>query len=193
MKQKKIKELNDYITKKFYDNELVLGFGELSSSIMLIGEAPGAKEIEQKKPFVGQAGGNLDEFINILEIKRKDLYITNTVKFRPTRISKKTGGKINRPPTKHEIQEFKDILYKEISIIHPNIIVTLGNTALKAVLNNDKVTIGQSHGRLIVSEIYGIKYTVFALYHPAAIIYRRELKKIYLDDLQKLKNIVMKI
>ena len=70
---------------------VIFGDGNPDASILLIGEAPGAKEIEQGKPFVGQAGKNLDDFLEILELEREDIYITNVVKFRPYRVSAKTG------------------------------------------------------------------------------------------------------
>ena len=111
-------ELNSQIISEFSDKELVIGNGSLNSRVLLIGEAPGAKEVEQKKPFVGQAGKHLQEFIDILKLDRDDLYITNTVKFRPTKESKKTGGKVNRAPNKSEINQFKEFLYEEIEIIY---------------------------------------------------------------------------
>ncbi|WDC85342.1 uracil-DNA glycosylase family protein [Caloramator sp. mosi_1] len=82
------------------DIKIVYGDGNINAQIMLIGEAPGRFEEEQGKPFVGQAGKNLDEFIDILEINREDLFITNVVKIRPFKINEKTGRKVNRAPNK---------------------------------------------------------------------------------------------
>lgn len=185
-KKNKMDKLNKDIVDKYCIDDIVLGDGRLDSRIILVGEAPGAKEVEYKKPFVGKAGGNLKEFLSILEINREDVYITNVVKFRPTKLSSKTNGKINRPPTTVEINEFKDFLYKELEIISPIVIVTLGNTPLKSILN-DNIKIGDVHGIVQTTSLNGHEYKVFPLYHPAAIIYKRDLKTTYLSDLEKLR------
>lgn len=189
MKDNKLRELNNAIVEEHKDKELVLGNGNINSLIMLIGEAPGAKEVQFKKPFVGQAGKHLEEFLEILEIKREDVYITNVVKFRPTKKSVKTGGLINRTPTAKEIEAFKKYLIDEINIINPKIIVTLGNTPLKGVFENE-MKIGQVHGEIQMVKVRDKNYKVFPLYHPAAVIYRRELKEVYIEDLKKLKKVI---
>ncbi|SEG15037.1 DNA polymerase [Caloramator fervidus] len=167
------------------EKNIVFGEGSKNAKIMLIGEAPGRFEEELGKPFVGQAGKNLDEFLNILNLKREDIYITNVVKFRPTRLNKKTGRFSNRAPNKKEIEISKDFLFKEIEYINPSIIVTLGNVPLKALVS-EKATIGEYHGKLLKHQG---KY-IFPLYHPASIIYNRSLYDIYLDDLKNLKKIL---
>ncbi len=192
MKEKQVRELNDHIISKFSDKELVIGNGSLNSRVVLVGEAPGANEVEQKKPFVGQAGKHLQEFLDILKLDRDELYITNTVKFRPTKESKKTGGKVNRPPTKSEISQFKEFLYKEIKIISPQIIVTLGNVPLKTILQDEQATIGDYHGKKQNVTIENTEYILFPLYHPAAVIYRRELREVYINDLKQLALLLQK-
>lgn len=167
------------------EEDMVFGDGNDQATIMLVGEAPGAKEIELQKPFVGQAGKNLEEFIEILQIKRENLYITNTVKIRPHKINEKTGRRSNRPPNKKEIEKYIPILLEEINIIQPSLIITLGNYALKALNTNKKTTIGEVHGNLIKTEK---GFDVYPLYHPASIIYNRSLKEIYLEDLYRLKK-----
>ena len=162
------------------EDMLVFGDGRQDASVMLIGEAPGKDEVLQKKPFCGKAGKNLDEFLAATGIRREELFITNTVKFRPYKIGA-SGRKSNRPPTKNEIMICRECLLEEIRILSPKIIVTLGNTALHAVLGDDK-TIGEVHGQLIGN--------VFALYHPASIIYRRELAPVYKKDMEKLAAII---
>ena len=169
------------------NEKMVFGEGNLNAKIVLVGEAPGAKEIEKGKPFVGQAGKYLDEFINILEIKREDIYITNTVKIRPYKFNEKTGRKVNRPPKKEEINEFKPILLKEIELIHPDIVVSLGNYSLKTISGKKNHAIGQVHG----SPIKLANCILFPLYHPAAVIYNRNLKDTYYQDLQKLKAVLL--
>lgn len=192
MKEKNIKSLNNKITREFPKEKLILGHGNLNSPIILIGEAPGAKEIELGQPFVGQAGKHFDEFLEVLEINREDIYITNTVKYRPTKLNPKTGGLSNRTPTLKEIDSFREFLYEEISIIAPKIIVTLGNTPLKGIFNED-LKIGEVHGSLMEKGIEDNIYKIFPLYHPAAVIYRRELKEVYMEDLLILKKIIKKL
>lgn len=193
MKNTRLGQLNDEITNKFHDKELVLGDGKVESVVMLIGEAPGAREVEQKKPFVGSAGKYLDEFLSILELERDKLYITNTVKFRPTKEGKRPGTKTNRTPNKSEIEEFKGFLFEEVDIITPKIIVTLGNIPLKTILNDEAITIGNTHGKPILTKIKEIEYTIFPLYHPAAVIYKRELKEKYINDLKQLAELLKSI
>jgi len=187
LKDERLQQLNNELISKFSDKELVLGNGKSDSIIMMIGEAPGAREVEQKMPFVGSAGKYLNEFLSTIELERDKLYITNTVKFRPTKEGKRPGTKTNRTPTKSEIEEFKEYLFEEIDIVKPKVIVTLGNIPLKTVLNDDSITIGHIHGKPTLSNIKGNEYTVFPLYHPAAVIYKRELKETYLNDLNQLK------
>lgn len=191
MKHERIQSLNKRILEDYTNENIVFGDGNLDCSIMLIGEAPGAKEVELKKPFVGQAGKYLDEFIEVLDIEREQLYITNVVKYRPTKKSTKTDGVVNRTPTNIEIEKFKKYLIEEIDIIDPEIIVPLGNTPIKGIFE-DNLKIGEVHGKALKANIKGKEYIVFPLYHPAAVIYRRELKKVYLDDLQELKKIIKK-
>lgn len=173
-----IKEIADKLGKK-----PVFGKGAERAEILLLGEAPGAKEEETGIPFAGSAGKNLDEFLGILGLSRDNLYITNTVKVRPSKINEKTGRTVNRPPTEREIELFYPVLRKEIFRVSPKIIVTLGNTPLKTLLGKDK-TIGSCHGILTSWE----GFPLFPLYHPAAVIYRQSLKSEYLADLEGLKS-----
>jgi uracil-DNA glycosylase family 4 len=191
LKRERINILNKKIAEKYPDEELVFGYGNLNSHIMLIGEAPGSKEVELGEPFVGQAGKHLDEFLQILNIKKEDIYITNSVKFRPTKIHDKTGRLSNRTPTIKEIDDFREFIYEEINIIEPKIIVTLGNVPLRSIFNKG-VRIGDVHGKLFNVKIKGKEYKVFPLYHPAAVIYNRQLKEVYISDLEKLKKEIQK-
>ena len=152
----------------------------------MIGEAPGANEEKEGRPFVGKAGKNLTEFMESIKIDRSELYITNVVKIRPYRISPKTGRAINRAPDNNEKALFTPFLYEEIEAVNPEIVVTLGNVPLQAVLNDKSVSIGEYHGKLI--NFMGKK--IFPLYHPAAVIYNSSLKKIYTNDLKELREYV---
>lgn len=189
MKEKQLKSLNRQIMEAYKDKKIVLGDGEINSTILLVGEAPGKNEEELGKPFVGQAGKYLEEFLEILELDRKELYITNVVKYRPTKRSKKTNNYINRTPTKKEIEKFTRYLIEEIDILEPKIIVTLGNIPLKSIYD-EKAKIGDLHGQIFNVYIKNKEYKLCPLYHPAAVIYRKELKSIYLEDLNRIKHIV---
>ncbi len=164
---------------------VVLGEGIGRATIFMIGEAPGRNEIEEKKPFVGAAGKNLEEFLDILQLKRKDIYLTNAVKFRPVKENLKTKRLSNRAPTSKEIELFRPMLMDEIDIIEPSIIITLGNVPLFS-LTGKKQKIGDVHG--VVT--YFLGRILYPLYHPASIIYRRGLKDIYIQDLIRLKHLL---
>lgn len=192
MKEERIKSLNESIVNSYPNERLVLGHGNLNSPIMLIGEAPGAKEVELGEPFVGQAGKHLEESLQILEIKREDIYITNSVKYRPTKMNPETGRLSNRTPTMNEIENFRQFVLEEIDIVNPEIIVTLGNIPLKSLLEKS-IKIGEVHGKLENIYINGNMYSLFPLYHPAAVIYNRSLREVYLKDLQELKKEIDKI
>lgn len=186
-----IKELNDKLQKnmlftEYSDRKIVFGEGKTHSpSVMLIGEAPGGSEEKEGRPFVGSAGKNLNEFLEALELFREEIYITNVVKIRPFKLSPKTGSPVNRTPDKKEIGFFCPYLLEEIEIIKPEIIVTLGNTPLNALMGKEYL-IGAYHGRLIK----GNGGNIFPLYHPAAIIYNRSLKETYFEDLKALKALL---
>lgn len=186
----------------------VSGEGPSDARLMLVGESPGAEEVAQGRTFVGKAGGNLNEFIAFLNIRREDLYVTNTTKSRPLKIKtikRKDGterrSKSNRPPSRLEIDAHAPLLDYEIKRIDPEVMITLGNVPLKRILG-DTYKISNCHGELIAANILHYdpvkeayvpsekRYRVFPLYHPAAIIYRRELKEVYYRDLEQLKKIL---
>ena len=189
---KKLKQLNtkwiDHFTQ-LYAREpkiLVPGEGPQRARIALVGEAPGKDETLQQRPFVGKAGKNLDEFLEITELAREDIYITNVVKFRPIRVSAK-GTSANRTPTAEEIALFKPWLEEELRLIKPAFIVTLGNVALRA-LTSSKSVIGNLHGRSHTERV--LNAVLFPLYHPASVIYNRSLRPVYEQDLEQLKLLI---
>lgn len=161
---------------------LVLGEGDAHARLMLVGEAPGAQEEQQGRPFVGTAGKNLDAFLAGVSLRREALYITNAVKFRPTKQGA-SGRLSNRTPTRQEVDLFRPWLLEEIAAIRPAVVATLGNTALRAVTGGAQ-SIGDVHGKPLAQEG---DFVVFPLYHPASIIYRRELKAVYEADVEKLR------
>ena len=192
MKIQELEALNKACKSKIQEHfkdevPLVFGDGNPDSKIVLVGEAPGKTEVELGKPFVGQAGKNLEEFITILGIVREDLYITNVVKFRPIKLNPDTGRESNRPPTRDEIKISTDFIEQELSIIRPALVVSLGNVALRCILKDDKITIGAVHGSLINVKFAGAEFVLFPLYHPASVIYNRALRDVYLQDLHRLR------
>ncbi len=184
----KLIELNELIalesSMNFPDRKVVLGDGKSGAELLLIGEAPGGDEEREGRPFVGKAGKNLMNFLDAIGLDRKDLYITNVVKIRPFKISEKTGKAVNRPPDVKEKKFFSKYLYKEIEIIKPKVIVTLGNVPLQSVLRNKAAIIGDYHGRITC---FG-ENNIFPLYHPAAIIYNASLKEVYNEDILRLRE-----
>jgi len=160
---------------------LVFGEGAAGARLMLIGEAPGEQEILAGRPFVGKAGKNLDQFLDAVRLERSQLYITNAVKVRPTKVSAK-GRISNRPPNREEITLFRPWLEREIALVKPGAIATLGNVALFAVTGK-ALRIGQVHGRWLEAE--GMP-PIFPLYHPASVIYNPSLSARYADDLRVL-------
>ncbi|MBR5545957.1 MAG: uracil-DNA glycosylase [Clostridia bacterium] len=172
----------------FTEDKLVFGEGPSHfPRLMLIGEAPGEQEALQGRPFVGKAGKNLDFFLEAVHVKREEIYITNVVKVRPTKLSA-AGRIVNRPPDKEEKARFTPWLMREIVLVRPQAIVTLGNVALQAFVDD---VIGNRHGRWSEANISSddknaFALPLFALYHPASVIYNRSLKTTYEADLQVL-------
>lgn len=166
--------------------KLVMGEGNSDHpALMLIGEAPGGREEEQGRPFVGKAGQNLNEFLDILALKREDIYITNAVKLRPSAPGKNRKEK-NRPPSQTEITLFAPWVLEEIRTVCPCLLVTLGNTPLKVILGK-LATIGSLHGK---STETALGVPLYPLYHPAAVIYNQSLRAVYEQDLINLRPLL---
>lgn len=180
-----VKEINRRYAEIFEDQyTLVMGEGDVKARLLLVGEAPGAQEEALGRPFVGTAGKNLDAFLEGVGLRREALYITNAVKFRPTKQGA-SGRLSNRTPTSAEVELFRPWLLEEIASVRPRVIATLGNTSLRAVTGQKTLVIGDVHGTPLT---FGGDYVVFPLYHPASIIYRRELKIVYEADIKKLRD-----
>lgn len=168
----------------FPEEEIVLGNGNPESAILLIGEAPGKEEVKLSKPFVGAAGKNLSEFLDVLGLDRDSIYITNAIKYRLKQTSP-FGRVVNRPATKQEIEANRPYLLEEINILNPKYIVTLGNVPYKALTGEMKASIGEVHGKLKTVCIGDSDFPLYPLYHPASIIYNRTLKDVYLEDVKR--------
>ncbi len=152
----------------------VLGEGNPNSEIMFIGEAPGKREDELGRPFVGPAGKFLDELLQSIGFKREDVYISNVVKYRPPG---------NRDPTDEEKAQCMPWLKMEISLIKPKVIVPLGRHALGHFLTKLSITTAHGKPQKITDDI-----TVFPIYHPAAALHNGNLRQSLLDDFAALKE-----
>jgi len=151
----------------------VLGEGNHNADVLFIGEAPGKREDELGRPFVGAAGKFLDELIESMEWKRSDVYISNVVKYRPPD---------NRDPTPEEKAECMPWLMLEIAIIKPKVIVPLGRHSLGHFFQ--KLSISNAHGKAhkLTDDV-----TIFPIYHPAAALHNGGLRQSLLDDFAKLR------
>ncbi len=150
----------------------VPGDGNPKAAVMFIGEAPGQREDEQQKPFVGPAGKLLSELLESIGLKREDVYITNIVKFRPPD---------NRDPTIEEKEACLPFLQMEIAIIKPKVLVPLGRHALTQFFT--KMSITDAHGK---PHKIGNDMTVFPIYHPAAALHNPGLRQALFDDFKAL-------
>jgi len=157
----------------------VRGEGPKNAKLMLIGEAPGRQEVEQKRPFVGRAGRFLNKTLSEVKIARTACYITNVVKFRSTQIV--SGKTTDRAPTPDEISACLPILKREIARVKPRVVVLLGRTAGFALLGAKKI----EHGALKRDKIVFIP-----TYHPAVAIRNRKFRKIFVEDLRTAAKIV---
>ncbi len=167
-----------------YRKNVVPGEGPLNAEIMFIGEAPGASEDEQGRPFVGAAGKLLTELLEKNGIKRTSVYITNIIKCRPPG---------NRDPEEKEINACLPYLIKQISIIKPKIIVTLGRHAGRIIfklMGKNFQSMSKEHGKLVkgVIEHIGLNVIVIPTYHPAAALYKPDIRRIIEEDFKIIRN-----
>lgn len=174
----------------FPGKEYVFGCGCTSPKLLLIGEAPGREEVKFSRPFSGAAGKWLDSFLQLAGINRKDIYITNAIKYRLSKENPKTGRLSNRPAAREEIISSRPYLLDEIGIICPCCIVTLGNVPLRAVTGNHRLNIGECHGTPSKVKIKERDYLLFPLYHPASVIYNRDLVQTYESDVRGLVTLL---
>lgn len=156
---------------------LVFGEGNIDSPVLFIGEAPGQREDELRRPFVGRSGQLLDKLIGAVGWKREDVFITNIVKRRPPQ---------NRDPLPEEIEAYKPYLAEQIEILNPKIVATLGRFSMNYFMPAAKITRDQGkifrlNGRLLVP-----------LFHPAAALRSTETLKLLTLSFKKLPKILEK-
>jgi len=160
----------------------VPGEGNSESPVMFIGEAPGQSEDIKGKPFVGAAGKFLETLLSEIGLSRNDVLICNIVKCRPPR---------NREPSPIEIQKCTPYMDRQIKIIKPHFIVTLGNYSTTYIFSKANLPfngITQARGKFYQATILDMQMTIFPTFHPAAALYSAKYKETLQRDFQLLKN-----
>lgn len=176
----KQKILNDKVTPDLAKGatQLVFGVGSPDAQIVFIGEAPGKNEDLQGEPFVGAAGKFLNEMLEMIGLKRADVYITNIVKYRPPG---------NRDPLPDEKEAFMPYLESQLDVIKPVLTVTLGRHSLNCFL--PELRISECHGK--PKRYKGRIY--LPLFHPAAALYNGDMRQTLIDDFASIPAIIEKI
>lgn len=158
---------------------LVMGVGNPNADIVFIGEAPGKNEDLKGEPFVGAAGKFLDEMLDNIGLSRDEAYITNIVKYRPPN---------NRDPLPEEKRDFWPFLIRQLEIIEPKIVVTLGRHSMEYFLPGRRIT--EIHGQPKRIDLGREKIVILPLYHPAAALYNGGLRKTLIEDFSQIPNIL---
>jgi len=164
----------------------VPGVGNEKAEIVFVGEAPGRDEDLKGEPFVGAAGKLLTEMLSSIGLKRSDVYITNVLKCRPPN---------NRDPLPEEIEACGGYLAKQLEVIKPRVVVCLGRFAAQFIFNLFNIefsTISKVRGKVYEAEKWGGKVRILAIYHPAAVLYRPQLREEYEKDFKTLKELCRK-
>src|SRR6186997_2656292 len=156
--------------------QVVFGSGDSNAELMFVGEAPGFHEDQQGVPFVGQAGQLLEKLLNGIGLTRADVYIANVLKCRPPG---------NRDPQPEEIEACESHLFRQIELIEPKLIGTLGNFATK-LLSGKPHGITRVHGRPQETTLGGRSVTLYPLYHPAAALYTPAMLRTLEDDFRRI-------
>tara|TARA_B100000780_G_scaffold10851_1_gene7492 strand:+ start:1056 stop:1787 length:732 start_codon:yes stop_codon:yes gene_type:complete len=183
-KQKKLAELKIQINSiedcslKNNSQKIVLGDGNINSSIMLVGEAPGLVEDSTGLTFAGEVGALLKKMLIAISIKKENIYSTYAVNFRPPE---------DRKPTSIEIKRYSQFLQKHISIIKPKIIILMGSTAMEALTGlNSKITIERGKWKDVI--VKNTNYNVIITFNPSYLLRVPENKKHSWEDLKKIKQ-----
>jgi len=159
------------------ESNLVFGEGNVDAKVVFVGEAPGFHENQLKRPFVGRAGQLLDKFIQEIGWKREDVYITNIVKRRPPE---------NRDPIPEEIEAYKPYLARQLTILNPTVIATLGRFSMNYYLPEAKITRDQG-------KVFRVGSTcVVPLFHPAAALRSTGVLEQFRESFRKLPAIIAK-
>ncbi|MDZ7715390.1 MAG: uracil-DNA glycosylase [Balneolaceae bacterium] len=165
----------DVLKTDLPDTNLVFGVGNPNADLMLIGEAPGAEEDKQKEPFVGAAGQLLNKILAAINFDRSDVYIANILKHRPPN---------NRNPLPEERQKSLPFLLKQIELVEPKLILSLGKVSAQTLLENDN-SLSSMRGTF---HTFRGKYQLMATYHPAALLRHAKWKRPTWEDVQLLRE-----
>jgi uracil-DNA glycosylase len=160
--------------------QVVFGVGDSDADLMFVGEAPGFHEDQQGKPFVGQAGKLLDRLLAGIGLERDQVYIANVLKCRPPG---------NRDPQPDEIEACEAHLFRQIALIEPKVVATLGNFATK-LLSGKPTGITRVHGVEQETTLGGRRVLLYPLYHPAAALYTPAMLKVLETDFARLPELL---
>jgi uracil-DNA glycosylase len=158
----------------------VFGEGDEGAELMFVGEAPGYHEDQQGRPFVGAAGKLLEELLGSIGLTRRQVFIANVLKSRPPD---------NRDPQPEEIAACQPYLWRQIELIRPKVVCTLGNHATK-LLSGDQTGITKVHGRPRPMEIAGVKLYLYPIFHPAAALYTPAMLATLREDVARLPDLL---
>jgi uracil-DNA glycosylase len=160
--------------------QVVFGVGNPDSDLMFVGEAPGFHEDKQGVPFVGQAGKLLDKLLGGIGLERSDVYIANVLKCRPPG---------NRDPQPDEIESCEPHLFRQIELIQPHVVATLGNFATK-LLSGKPTGITRVHGQEQEVTLGGNRVLLYPLYHPAAALYTPAMLNVLQEDFRRIPELM---
>lgn len=184
-KQQSLSKIRDDIVSKNICPELaegatqlVFGDGDIDTEIVFVGEAPGKNEDLQGLPFVGAAGKFLNEMLEGINLKRKDVYITNIVKYRPPN---------NRDPLPDEKQAFLPFLRAQLEVIKPKLVATLGRHSMDCLLPGLQISKVHGQPKRYKGQVY------LPLFHPAAALYNGAMRQTLIDDFAKIPRILAQI
>ncbi len=163
--------------------QVVFGSGSATADLMFVGEAPGFHEDQQGVPFVGAAGKLLETLLGGIGLTRPDVYIANVLKCRPPG---------NRDPQPEEIEACEGHLFKQIELIQPRLVCTLGNFATK-LLSGKQLGITRVHGQEQDVVLGGRPVTLYPIYHPAAALYTRSMLAVLEADFQRIPSILARM
>jgi uracil-DNA glycosylase family 4 len=209
-KQQKLDDIREQILRdkvtpdlKSTATQLVFGDGNPDAEILFIGEAPGKNEDQQGLPFVGAAGKFLNEMLEMVELQRKDVYITNIVKYRPPN---------NRDPLPDEKAQFLPYLQAQLEVIQPKIVVTLGRHSMNCFLPDLQISkihgqpkririnmrrqaerIGKGETNASPEASSGMSIVIMPLFHPAAALYNGGMRQTLIDDFAKIPVVLEQI
>ena len=160
--------------------QVVFGVGDPNAELLFVGEAPGFHEDQQGRPFVGQAGKLLDKLLAGIGLERDQVYIANVLKCRPPG---------NRDPQPDEIQACEGHLFRQVELIGPKVVATLGNFATK-LLSGKPTGITRVHGQEQEALLGGRRVLLYPLYHPAAALYTPAMLKVLEEDFARLPELL---